>query len=65
MEERVERGRFLRRMRILRPLAERDFALLWAGTTISLIGSGIYYVALAWQVYELSDSPTALSIVGV
>lgn len=65
MEERVERGRFLRRMRIMRPLAERDFALLWAGTTISLLGSGIYYVALAWQVYELSDSPTALSVVGV
>ena len=64
MEERVERGRFLRRMKIMRPLGERDFALLWAGTTISLVGSGIYYVALAWQVYELSDSPTALSIVG-
>jgi DHA3 family tetracycline resistance protein-like MFS transporter len=51
-------------MRIMRPLAERDFALLWAGTTISLLGSGIYYVALAWQVYELSDSPSALSVVG-
>jgi MFS family permease len=49
---------------ILRPLGIRDFALLWTGTTISLFGSGIYFVALAWQVYELSNSPTALSVVG-
>jgi hypothetical protein len=26
---------------------------------------GVYFVALAWQVYELSNSPTALSIVGL
>jgi MFS family permease len=25
---------------------------------------GVYFVALAWQVYELSNSPTALSVVG-
>ena len=29
------------------------------------MGDGIYVVALAWQVYDLSNSPTALSIVGV
>ena len=28
-------------------------------------GDGVYIVALAWQVYELSDSPTALSLVGL
>jgi MFS family permease len=33
--------------------------------TASLIGDGIFLVALAWQVYELSNVPTALSIVGV
>ena len=27
-------------------------------------GNGIYFVAIAWQVYELSNSPEALSIVG-
>jgi MFS family permease len=43
----------------------RDFALLWAGTSVSLVGDGVYFVALAWQVYDLSGSPTALSIVGV
>ena len=33
--------------------------------TMSLMGDGIFLVALAWQVYELSNVPTALSIVGV
>ena len=28
---------------------------------MSLAGDGVYVVALAWQVYELSDSPTALA----
>jgi len=31
--------------------------------TISLIGDGIYLVAIAFQVYALSNSPTALSLV--
>jgi MFS family permease len=43
----------------------RDFALLWVGMSVSLVGDGVYFVALAWQVYDLSGSPTALSIVGV
>jgi hypothetical protein len=59
-----ESGR-LSRVGILRPLRIRDFALLWAGATVSLAGDGVYVVALAWQVYELSNSPTALSLVGV
>jgi Transmembrane secretion effector len=52
-------------VRILRPLRLRDFRLLFAGTSISLLGDGILLVALAWQVYELSNVPTALSVVGV
>jgi DHA3 family tetracycline resistance protein-like MFS transporter len=59
-----ETGR-LSRVGILRPLRVRDFALLWAGAAVSLIGDGVYIVAIAWQVYSLSDSPTALSLVGV
>jgi DHA3 family tetracycline resistance protein-like MFS transporter len=50
---------------MMRPLRERDFALLWLGMTISLIGDGIYFVAIAWLVYDLTDSPTALSLVGL
>jgi MFS family permease len=55
----------LRAPRILEPLRIRDFRLLWSGLAISLLGDGIYLVAIAWQVYELSDAPTALAIVGV
>jgi DHA3 family tetracycline resistance protein-like MFS transporter len=55
----------LRRLAILEPLAVGDFALLFAGMTVSLIGDGIYLVAIAWQVYELSNAPTALSVVGI
>jgi DHA3 family tetracycline resistance protein-like MFS transporter len=51
------------RVGILRPLRIKDFAILWSGMTISLLGDGIYLVAIAFQVYELSNSPTALSVV--
>lgn len=51
--------------RILRPLRIRDFAVLYFGLTTALLGDGIYLVAIAWQVYELSNAPTALSLVGV
>ncbi len=49
--------------RILQPLRHRDFALLTGGRTVSLVGDGFFYVALAWQVYSISNDPTALSIV--
>jgi MFS family permease len=52
-------------IRILAPLRVRDFRLLWSGMTISALGDGIYTVALAWQVYDISNTPTALSVVGV
>jgi MFS family permease len=54
-----------RRLRILTPLRHRDFRLLWTGMTASLLGDGIFYVALAWQAYELSNTPRALSMIGV
>jgi DHA3 family tetracycline resistance protein-like MFS transporter len=60
--------RFLSRFgqaRLLQPLRHRDFALLVSGSTISLLGDGFFFVALAWQVYEISNVPTALSIVWV
>ena len=53
------------RLRVLAPLARRDFALLWAGTSLSLVGDGIYTVAIAWQVFELSGAAGALAIVGL
>ncbi|MDQ3867704.1 MAG: MFS transporter [Actinomycetota bacterium] len=55
----------LARLPLLRPLRIRDFALLWTAMTVSLVGDGIYFVAIAWQVYDLSNVPTALSVVGL
>jgi MFS family permease len=52
-------------VKLLRPLRERDFALLWTGMTVSLLGDGIYLVAIAWQVYDLENDPVALSLVGL
>ena len=53
------------RIGILRPLAVRDFAFLWTGMTISMIGDGIYLVAIAWQVLQLENRPGALALVGI
>jgi MFS family permease len=51
--------------RLLDPLRIRRFRLLWTGLAISLLGDGIYLVAIAWQVYALSNAPTALALVGI
>jgi MFS family permease len=56
-------GRY--RLAVLEPLQVRDFRLLWTGMTVSLLGDGVFAVAIAWQVYQLSDAPTALSVVGL
>jgi hypothetical protein len=56
---------FVDRVGILRPLRVRDFALLWTGLTVSFIGDGIYIIAIAWQTYDLSNSPSALAGVGI
>jgi MFS family permease len=58
------RGGFSR-VNLLAPLRHRDFRLLWAGMTISLIGDGVFLVAMAWQAYELWNAPAALSILGI
>src|ERR687890_1076734 len=49
---------------VLRALRHRDFRLLWTGQTVSLVGDGIYLVAIAWLVYDISNQPGALAIVG-
>jgi DHA3 family tetracycline resistance protein-like MFS transporter len=45
---------------MLEPLRIRDFALLWTGMSVSLVGDAMFLVALAWQTYELSNVPSAL-----
>jgi hypothetical protein len=51
-------------LKFLEPLKIRDFSVYWTGQTVSLLGDGIFLVAIAWQVYELWNVPTALSVVG-
>jgi Transmembrane secretion effector len=53
------------RVRLLAPLAHRDYRLLVCGMSVSLLGDGLFLVALAWQVYALSNAPTALASVGI
>jgi MFS family permease len=53
------------RVGLFRPLRSRDFRLLWAGQTVSLVGDGIFLIAMAWTAFQLWNSPASLSIVGI
>lgn len=44
-------------------LRHRDFALLWSGQSVSLVGDGIFIVALALETLHIDSRPTALSFV--
>ena len=63
--EGLDRAGGASRQGLLAPLRQRDFRLLWTGMCASLLGDGAFIVALAWQVYQLSDAPTAMGVVGV
>jgi MFS family permease len=47
------------------PLRRRDFRLLWTGMAVSLLGDGVFIVAIAWQAYAIADRPSALAYVGL
>lgn len=51
-----------RRFHVARALRSRPFALLWSGQTISALGDGAYFTALAWQVLLLTHSGTAMGL---
>jgi DHA3 family tetracycline resistance protein-like MFS transporter len=63
--EGLDRSGGFSRVRLFAPLRHRDFRLLWSGMCISLLGDGVFLVAMAWQVYALSNAPTALALVGI
>jgi MFS family permease len=63
--ESLDRPGGFTRLNLLTPLRHRDFRLLWAGMTVSLVGDGIFLVAMAWQAYELWNAPAALSLLGI
>ncbi|HEX3830380.1 MAG TPA: MFS transporter [Solirubrobacteraceae bacterium] len=63
--EGLDRSGGFARAGLLAPLRHRDFRLLMGGMSVSLLGDGLFIVALAWQVYAVSNAPTALASVGI
>jgi MFS family permease len=63
--EALDRPGGFSRAGLLAPLRHRDFRVLWAGMAVSLLGDGIFLVAIAWESYVLWNAPAALSIVGI
>jgi predicted MFS family arabinose efflux permease len=51
------------RIKMTRPLLIPDFGLLWAGMTISLLGDGMFFVALPLQVLALRNDAATLTLV--
>lgn len=51
------------KLKMIGPLRIRDFALLWTGMTVSLLGDGIFFIALPLQVLALSNDVATLSLV--
>ena len=47
------------------PLGYRDFRLFWTGSLLSNIGSQFTLVAMAWQIYELTNSPLQVGFLGL
>jgi hypothetical protein len=43
----------------------REFRLLWSGQVVSFLGSMITYVAVQWQVYELTHSSLAVGLIAL
>ena len=46
-------------------LRQRDFGFFWLSLLFSAVGSQIATVALAWQVYEITNSPFQLGLTGL
>src|SRR5438105_3802118 len=54
---------FTKRLRFARALNSRPYAMVWIGQTLSGLGDGIFYIALAWQVLLMTHSGTAMGLV--
>ena len=63
--EGLDRSGGFSRVLVFAPLRNREFRILWSGMCMSLIGDGVFMVALAWQAYALSNSPEAMAVVGI
>jgi MFS family permease len=49
----------------LSPLRHRDFRIFWTALLLSSVGSQFTTVAIAWQIYELTNSPLQLGLIGL
>jgi len=64
--ETLDRPGGLARVGLLRPLrASRDFRVLWAGMAVSLVGDGVFLIAIAWTAFSLWNAPGALAVIGM
>src|SRR5688572_8223160 len=50
---------------LLAPLRHRDYRVFWLGLLLSSIGSQFTNVAIAWQIYEMTNSPLQLGLIGL
>jgi MFS family permease len=55
----------LRERSFFSPFHHRDFCLFWTGSMLSGIGSQFTTVAMAWQIYELTDSALQIGLLGL
>jgi MFS family permease len=53
------------KLKLLSPLRHRDFRIFWTGLLLSSIGSQFTQVAMAWQIYELTNSPLQIGMIGL
>ena len=63
--EGLDRAGGFSRVGLFVPLRSRNFRLLWSAMTISLIGDGIFLIAMVWQAYALWNAPAALAVLGI
>jgi MFS family permease len=49
----------------LSPFRQRDFSVFWTGSFFPSIGTQFTSVAMAWQIYELTNSPLQIGLLGV
>ena len=49
----------------LLPFRHRDFSVFWTGSFLSSMGTQFTTVAMAWQIYELTNSPMQIGLLGL
>ena len=49
----------------LSPFRHRDFSVFWTGSFLSSIGTQFTSVAMAWQIYELTNSALQIGLLGL